>query len=162
MTADKRIERVSELILDAYTRPKIIKYAKEHYWNVMPSTIDRYIKEARKRISKACNESIEVKATKALNRLERQFYKADQEGNRKTALAIQKEINRINALYKVNETTIQLIMNNPQFNFIFETIWNELAEYDRRNKELNPTHESAFEVIETKIKQIAQGEKNGN
>lgn len=98
-----RIERVSELIVSGLTTRQVQKYVAEKHadWNATPKDVMGYVRAAQRLVGKAASVDLKSKTGMAIKRLETIFAMSLRVNDTKTALATQKEINRMHGLAEI-------------------------------------------------------------
>lgn len=89
---------VYKMLLLGARRRDILNYAELNHWGVSARAIDSYIAKAKKEIAEVTAEERKAALGTALKRLEQLYYTANVNKDLKTALSIQKEINRLHGL----------------------------------------------------------------
>lgn len=98
----KRREEIQQLIISGVNSSVIVKdMAKK--WDTSPRAISEDIRNIKKQWELTATENTQLMKNKYDERLEMLFNKALSEGQYKTALEIQKEISKLNGLYKEKE-----------------------------------------------------------
>lgn len=98
----KRREEIQQLIISGVNSGVIVKdMAKK--WDTSPRAISEDIRNIKKQWELTAAENTQLMKNKYDERLEMLFNKALSEGQYKTALEIQKEISKLNGLYKEKE-----------------------------------------------------------
>lgn len=95
---EKRITAVYDLLLIGTSRAGIVQYAAEK-WQVETRIVDTYIRRARNLLKKHTATSRELALATARARLNLLYQKALAAKDYRGALAVQKEINALEALY---------------------------------------------------------------
>lgn len=98
----KRREEIQQLILRGVNSSDIVKDMAEK-WDTSPRAISEDIRAIKKEWEVTAAENTQLMKNKYDQRLEMLFNKALSEGQYKTALEIQKEISKLNGLYKEKE-----------------------------------------------------------
>ena len=94
----KRREEIQELILKGTSSTKIQELMSEK-WDTSKRAISEDLKAIAKDWESKTTETSQLMRNKYADRLEMLFNRALQEGHIKTALEIQKEVHKLNALY---------------------------------------------------------------
>lgn len=100
---DTRTDEVYQLLCTGLNRAGIIAYAQENEWAADEVVIDRLIDAAIQDLAAAAGFNYDAELGKSIERLNRLFQKAFKVEDLKTALATQKEINKLLQLKGVDE-----------------------------------------------------------
>lgn len=96
---DERPEKVKTLLCRGLDRPNILAYAQETGWDASPAQVDAWIEAADAELAEEAGSiNTEAELGKSLARLNYLYMQAAKVQDHKTALSIQKEINKILAL----------------------------------------------------------------
>ena len=96
---EDHVAKTYTLICRGLDRATILAYAAENGWDETPDQIDELIAAANEELAKAAaNVDLEKEFGKAIARLDRLYMDASKVQDLKTALAVQKEINKLLAL----------------------------------------------------------------
>lgn len=93
----KRISVVYGMLLNGASRRDIVEYCRKN-WNVNRWTADTLISEATREISVVTEEERNAMYGKAVKRLENLYMRCINDGDKRTALAVQRELNEIAGL----------------------------------------------------------------
>lgn len=93
-----RVTAVYRLLINGTSRRDIIDYAEGQQWGVTSSMVDKYITAARSEIATVTQEERDAALGLAYRRLDKLYLKSYTDGDYKTCLAIQKEINEVSGL----------------------------------------------------------------
>lgn len=92
---DQQIAIVYKLLCCGLNRADILVFAKQNHWKEKELAIDGYIAAATSELAKAALVDVEAELGKSLERLNTLFQNASKVQDFKTALSIQKEINKV-------------------------------------------------------------------
>ena len=96
---EEHVAKTYTLICRGLDRATILAYAEENGWTETPEEIDQLIESANEELAKnAASVDLNTEFGKAIARLDRLFMDAQKVQDLKTALAVQKEINKLLAL----------------------------------------------------------------
>ena len=101
LTREQKVDRVYLLICRGLDRSSILEYARDpdQAWKDKDAAIDEFISEAETKLAdEAANIDPQAEAGKAIARLNHLYQEAIKCQDHKTALSIQKEINKLLAL----------------------------------------------------------------
>jgi len=114
----RRVGEVSNLLITGQKRHNIVQYAAENDWQVEPRQVDTYISRAKDLLSEEGQESKENRVMLfgvSMRRLNLIFVKCMAVQDYQRALAAQKEINTLLALYE------------PQVQYHKHETWQDVA-----------------------------------
>jgi hypothetical protein len=101
LTREQKVDRVYLLLCRGLDRASILEYARDpdNAWKDKETAIDEFITEAETKLAdEAANIDPQAEAGKAIARLNHLYQEAIKCQDHKTALSIQKEINKMLAL----------------------------------------------------------------
>lgn len=99
IAGEERVAIVLRLICRGLDRAQIHAFARENGWHEEPGDIDHYIEAGNEDLTRAAGEiDTELELGKAHKRLDHLYMEAVRTKGFKTALSIQKEINKVLAL----------------------------------------------------------------
>lgn len=104
----KRREEIQELIVTGMNSSKIVENMAKK-WDTSSRAICEDIRMIKKQWELTASENMQLMKNKYDDRLEMLFNKALNEGQYKTALEIQKEISKLNGLYKEKEEEVNKV-----------------------------------------------------
>lgn len=90
-----RTEEIYGLLCTGLRRAQILDYAAKQNWEEGEAAIDELIARATGRLAEAATISLDEETGRALERLNKLFQAAMRVQDYKTALSVQKEINRV-------------------------------------------------------------------
>lgn len=99
----KRREEIQQLILKGVNATDIQKIVGDK-WGASPRAVREDLKWIREQWEQSALESTQLMRNKYAERLELLFNRAWSDGHLKTCLEIQKEISKLNGMYKEKET----------------------------------------------------------
>jgi hypothetical protein len=102
-----RATEVYQLLCTGLNRAAIIAYAKENDWAATESMIDQLLEGSIARLADAAAVSFDAELGKSIERLNRLFQECMKIQDHKTALQVQKEINKILQLKASREKNSQ-------------------------------------------------------
>ena len=92
---EAQIATIYKLLCRGLNRADILIFAAQNHWDENETAIDRYIDAAIAELAKAANVDIEAELGKSIERLNHLYQNAVKVQDFKTALSIQKEINKV-------------------------------------------------------------------
>jgi hypothetical protein len=92
-----RVARVANLLLDGLTRRQIVGICGEEF-KVSSGTVDRYIAQANAQIAEAHEGDIKAELAKSIDKLTRYQQSCIMNGDMKTAVDIEKQLNKLHGL----------------------------------------------------------------
>jgi hypothetical protein len=94
---EKRVARVGNLLLDGLTRRQIVGICGEEF-KVSSGTVDRYIAQANKDFAAAHETDLKAELAKSIDKLIRYQQSCIVNGDMKTAVDIEKQLNKLHGL----------------------------------------------------------------
>ena len=124
------------MLVIGLSRTQIIEYVtnatkKRKGWEVCVGQIDKYIAEASRRFKKLAEKDQEEELGKARRRLNMMFVSAILGQDIKTALAVQKEIHRLNGLIESPDFNAETV---NQYNVTFVQFMAQYYDEQRQNR----------------------------
>jgi len=98
-----RVTAVYRLLINGTSRRDILDYAESQQWGVTSSMVDKYISAARSEIAAVTQEERDAALGLAYRRLDKLYLRSYTDGDYKTCLAIQKEMNELFGLKVIKQ-----------------------------------------------------------
>lgn len=106
---ERRVSIVYNMLLNGANRRDILQFNAKN-WMLSDRAVDNIISKANKEISEVCEEERETQFGLAIKRLNALYFKSLTEGDIRTALNVQKEINEVVGLHETHRSTNNVVI----------------------------------------------------